>query len=231
MRCYIINIRYRWGKSILMIVSLILSLSSICTYILYANPVPSPIAPLLSEDIHITIWVEGKSHITYVTRLYELGELIGSDNTLTLRFPIPNNSWDRSIYIDSGQMFFNRVTEAYTCKLMEVSFDILESTISRGEHNMEVRYTHRLIDLGNSTHLLIYPIGSSRLALNATHTKGCRYDVNIETIPPLGSDISFEVLKKVINPNSIHLNVYLDEAFSRLFKIQTGRHTEIREYA
>ncbi|MEM2739514.1 MAG: hypothetical protein QXQ29_01770 [Candidatus Bathyarchaeia archaeon] len=193
---------HRWRGFTLLTVSLALSLLSIYTPILYANPIPLPIAPLLSEDIDITIWVEGESYVAHVDGSYELGEPVGSDDTITLRFPIPKDSWDVSIYVDGGSVSFAKIIGAYTCRPIEVSFDVLEWTTGKGKHNVKVRYTHRLIDLGNGTYLLIYPIGSSKLAPNATYAKGCHYNVSIKAILPPGSDISFEVLEKVIDPAS-----------------------------
>lgn len=180
----------------LLAVSLALSLLSTYTY---ANPIPLPIAPLLSEDIDIDIWVEGKSYVAHVDGLYELGEPIGSDDTMILRFPIPRDSWDISIYVDGSPVSFTRIIEAYVCKPIEVSFDVLEWATSRGKHNVKVSYTHKLLDLGNGTHLLVYPIGSSKLAPNATYAKGCRYSISVKAILPPGYDISFEVLEKVVD--------------------------------
>ncbi|MCS7113758.1 MAG: hypothetical protein NZ955_07410 [Candidatus Bathyarchaeota archaeon] len=191
---------YRWRRFTPPFIPLILLILFTYTPILYANPIPLPIAPLLSEDIDITIWVEGKLYVARVVGSYELGEPIGFYDTMTLRFPVPRDSWNTSIYVDGRSVSFTKINGTYSCKPIEALFDILEWTTSKGRHNVKVEYTHKLLDLGNGTLLFIYPIGSSKLASNATYAKGCRYKVNVKTILPPGSEADFEVLKRVLNP-------------------------------
>jgi len=206
----------------LLVIPTILIVSSIHTLIVYANPIPLPIAPLLSEDISINIWVEGGFYVARVDGSYELDEPIGYSDRVTLRFPVPQDSWDISVYVDGNLTSFTKISGGYTCRPIDVPFDILEWTIGKGRHNVRIGYTHKLIDLGNGTFLLVYPIGSSKLAANTTYAKGCRYKVYIKMIPPPGSRVNFEVLKKVFDPTlSTYIYTWMEiPAQDSIFKLE-----------
>jgi len=174
---------------------LVVSISLLSTS-LYANPIPVPVAPLLSEDIDIVIWVEDGFYVARVDGFYELSEPVGFSEAMILRFPVPRDSWDITIYVDGSPVFFDRISRAYVCRAIEESFDVLEWTTGRGRHSIRIVYTHRLLSLGNDTYLLVYAIGSSKLTPNAAYAKGCKYKVSVKAIPSLRSKIDFEFLEK-----------------------------------
>jgi hypothetical protein len=183
-------------KFLLLLILILVTFISLPSTNLYANPIPVPVAPLLSEDIDIIIWVEDGFYVARVDGFYELGEPIGFNETMILRFPVPQDSWNVTIYVDERSVSFDRIRRAYVCRPIEESFDILEWTTSKGKHSVRIVYTHRLLDLGNGTYLLIYAIGSSKLIPNAAYAKGCKYKVSVKAIPSLGSKIDFEFLER-----------------------------------
>jgi len=124
-----------------------------------ANPIPTPTIMMTDEYINALIYQKDGSCWAYVYCRYPFKNV--GYSTVTMKFPVPPNSEDISVFVDNLPVYWSWSEEKYSTEIGEYGMITWKIDNPPEEFEVKVVYRHKLVDAAGE-YVFLYALGTGR---------------------------------------------------------------------